>query len=327
MKIFDTDNSISKFGEKCLIARVRSILGDVCPPSPYGSGDDCALTKKQSFADNIYSTVDSVVAGRHFDLSTPPELVAEKLLKRNISDIASMGATSQFALCSAIVSDNLSYLWLENFTRALANSAREYGVKIIGGDFSSAGVSDFFSMSLTLFGSADTPPLERSGACEGDIIYSTGKLGYSYESGRHLIFTPRVREGLWLARWNCASGDFAKVSSCTDISDGLACDIENILSPNTKAVLDFIPQNDFQGQTDLKKSLCDGEDYELLLSVSANPAQASAFEKAFFDEFSVPIFRLGVVEKKSDLQESSLYLRIDGEVIAFSNKGFVHFSE
>ncbi len=324
MKIFG-DQPISTIGEKLLIERVREILGDVCPPSPYGSGDDCALVEKRALAENIYTTVDSVIAGRHFDLDTPPELAAEKLVKRNISDIASMGAKPEFALCCAIVSDNLSMPWLEKFTQGLSDTARKYGVKIVGGDFSSAGVDNFFSMSLTLTGSSDMPALLRSGAKEGDYIYCTGRLGFSYESGRHLTFTPRVQEGQWLVSWNCKVENIAKITSCTDISDGLACDIENILSPNCKAILDFIPQNEFEGETNLNKSLCDGEDYELLFSLSANSAQAEEFEKSYFEKFSTPIYKLGTVQKKGLPSESPISLNIDGSVIGYSSKGFKHF--
>ncbi len=326
MKIFDTD-CVSKVGEKALIARVCEILGDVCPPSPYGSGDDCALIDKKSLSENVYATVDSVIAGRHFDLSTPAELVAEKLLKRNISDIAAMGARPESALSCAIVSDNLSLSWLETFTKSLAETARSYGIKIVGGDFSSAGVDNFFSMSLTLLGSSDLPALLRASADEGEYIYCTGELGYSYLSGKHLTFEPKLRQGQWLAQWNCNGADFAKITSCTDISDGLAFDIENILSRNTKAVISYLPQNQWQGKTSVDESLCGGEDYELLFSLSATESQATEFENAYFEKFSEPVYRIGIVQKKELSEESSLYLNLEGSLSAFTKRGFEHFKK
>jgi len=37
-------------------------------------------------------TTDPVIYGRHFDDTVPPRAVGAKLLKRNLSDLAAMGA-------------------------------------------------------------------------------------------------------------------------------------------------------------------------------------------------------------------------------------------
>ncbi|MBO5255343.1 MAG: thiamine-monophosphate kinase [Opitutales bacterium] len=324
MKIFDKD-CISKIGEKTLIKRVCNIFNSVCPPSPYGSGDDCALIEKNSLSDNVFVTVDSLIYGKHFDFSTPPRLAGEKLLKRNISDIASMGANPYSAVIAAILSGDVSLSWLEDFSRGIADVAQRYNMKIIGGDFADSGVDQFFSMSLTLLGISDNPALVRNSAVEGNVIYCTGKLGYSFESNRHLTFEPRVKEGLFLADYNQRK-NCAKITSCTDISDGLACDINNILYPETKAVLDFIPVFNFNGMQSIERALCDGEDYELLFSVSGTSQQLLDFENEYKRYFSEGLYRLGYVQKKEHSFESSLLLKIDGNIKPFSDLGFVHFA-
>ncbi len=323
MNIFD-ENNISKIGEKGLISKVCKIFGDVCPPSPYGSGDDCALIEKKTLKDNVLVTVDSLIYGKHFDSSTPPRLAGEKLLKRNISDIASMGAKPSSAVIAAILSNDVSVPWLEEFTQGIAEVARRYNMNIVGGDFADAGVKEFFSMSLTLLGTSHNAILLRNQANVGDVIYCTGHLGFSFESNRHLTFEPCVDEGNFLAEFNTLQNS-AKITSCTDISDGLSSDINNILHSQTKAVLDFIPMFDFNGRTSIEHALCDGEDYELLFSVSGTQSQIFEFETSYEKTFSTKPYRLGVVQKKELPDESSLWLNFDGKVKPFGNLGFTHF--
>ena len=323
IKVFGGE-TVARLGEKKLIARVCSALGKSCPPPPCGSGDDCALTPRSSLCKNIYTTVDSVVYGRHFDDASPANLVGEKILKRNISDIASMGARPRSAVCAAVMSSNVSVEWLDSFMAGLAAVAERFGVQIIGGDIADAGIENFFSMSLTLSGDSDLPPLLRGGARAGDILYTTGELGFSFESAHHLTFTPRVEQGLWLAQRNA---ECLCVSSCTDISDGIACDISNVLAADSKAVLDFVPMRRFGGRTSLEKALCDGEDYELLFSVSADfVPHIKDFECAYTEKFGAPPIRIGRVESRK-CGEAPLWIKSsDGSLASFSKGGFEHFA-
>lgn len=322
--IFDTSDPVKKIGERALISRILSAYGDTCPPAPRGGGDDCAVFGRDTLFKHNYITVDSLVYGRHFDDSCTAAEAGAKLLKRNISDIASMGGVPQRAVIAAVISGDVSASWLEDFARGLAAVARQYNIEIIGGDISDSGADKFFSMSLTLLGGGDTPPLLRSNAHSGDILYTTGKLGYSLETRHHLLFTPRIPQGLWLAKWNAstiipstasktnshpaeplnavANSNLvnemrAKITSCTDISDGLAIDIKNVLAPDCIAVLDFVPVREFCGKRSVEKALCDGEDYELLFSLSApTPQSAADFEAAYLAAFpNLPLYRIGRV--------------------------------
>ncbi len=322
MGIFNSDR-VSSLGEKTLISRVCKAFDSVCPPSPYGSGDDCALTERDSLQKHLYTTVDSLIYGKHFDSSTSAILAGEKLLKRNISDIASMGAYPVNAVIAAVISGDVSVSWLEEFAVGVKNVAEKFNTKIIGGDFADAGIDKFFSMSLTLLGTSEYEPLLRNKADVGDAIYCTGKLGYSFESKRHLTFTPRVAEGRFLAKYNTKG--LARITSCTDISDGLASDIDNILSPTTKAVLDNIPVFEYNGSSSIEHALCDGEDYELLFSVSGNEQALADFENAYENEFNCKLYRMGVVEKKEPSCESSLWLNFNSTPKPFSALGFKHF--
>jgi len=84
--------TVSALGEEKLIALIRRWLGGVSPPAPRGIGDDCAILPPARAKRPQAVTVDPVIYGRHFDDTVPPRLVGAKLLKRNLSDLAAMGA-------------------------------------------------------------------------------------------------------------------------------------------------------------------------------------------------------------------------------------------
>ena len=269
MEIFDASKSAWREGEKALIARACRQFGACVPPSPFGPGDDCALLGRGAFLQNVFATSDAVIFGRHFDADAPPRRVGEKLVKRNASDIAAMGAAPKFALLCAICSKDVSADWLDEFCRGAGQCAESLGIKIVGGDMASV-PERFFSAHMTLLGDSDFPALLREGARAGDKICVTGALGFSRESGRHLDFEPRIAEGGFLARRSCAlSRGTEGASACTDISDGVAADLKNLLSPETCALLysERIPRAEFGGlRASLERALCDGEDYELLFA-------------------------------------------------------------
>lgn len=295
MEIFDASKSAWREGEKALIARACRQFGACVPPSPLGPGDDCALLKRGAFSQNAFATSDAVIFGRHFGAEAEPFRVGEKLVKRNASDIAAMGAVPKFALICAICSKDVSADWLDEFCRGAGRCAERLGIKIVGGDMASV-PERFFSAHMTLLGDSDFPALLRKGARAGDKICVTGALGFSLESGRHLDFEPRIAEGVFLARRCCTlNGGAEGVSACTDISDGVAADLKNLLSPETCALLysERIPRADFGGlRAPLERALCDGEDYELLF---AWRGEFGRLEREWRENFECEIGEVGEI--------------------------------
>ena len=303
--IFSSSSNISELGEKELIARICRNFGPSVPPAPFGPGDDCAIIEKSSLKKNVCVTSDAVILGRHFLPDTPAELAARKLVNRNISDIASMGARPVSAVTSAIVSKGLSLEWLDAFCRGMSEAAQKYSISLVGGDIAAVD-GDFFSMHMTLVGHTGGRCLLRSSAEIGDNVYVTGSLGLSFESGRHLTFEPRVEEGVWLAAQKC-------VNACTDLSDGLASDMRNIIPFGACVELDAgaIPRNSLGGGiATLEKALSDGEDYELLFT--ARPEDSSAFEAAYERMFGRPAHKIGSIKKASASIEENAVILVSG---------------
>ena len=195
MNPFSEKDPLSMVGEKALIARICAAFGASAPKAPFGPGDDCALIRAEELGGgDMLATSDAVILGRHFDASTDPRLAGRKLVNRNASDIAAMGGSPAFALASGIVSGDLSLGWLDEFCAGVSEAAEKLGIKIVGGDVARA-EGRFFSMHMSLLGTAPERTLLRSGARIGDALYVTGELGLSFESGRHLDFEPRIAEG------------------------------------------------------------------------------------------------------------------------------------
>ena len=209
-------------GEDALIDRLIAGL-PLGPEVVAGPGDDCAvlLTADPGTCDLLKT--DCLVEGVHFLPDTDPEKVGWKALCRTLSDIAAMGGTPRAALITLAVPGDRAVSVVEGWYRGLRRAAETYGVSIVGGETSSlpASVATAF-LSITVTGSvARADCLYRSGARVGDLIAVTGRLGGSFTSGRHLDFTPLLREGAWLAR----AGGF-RPTAMMDLSDGLAKDLQ-----------------------------------------------------------------------------------------------------
>lgn len=266
-------DAVSALGEEKLIGAIRRWLGSASPRAPFGIGDDCAVLPASRHRQLI--TVDPVIFGRHFDASIPPRAVGEKLLKRNLSDLAAMGGRPTAAVLALTLDARTSLLWLEQFYRGLAACARRYRVPIVGGDIAQA--DGTVAASLTLLGEATASRVvTRTGARRGDWIYVTGELGASLPSRHHVTFTPRLAEGAWLARQSA-------VHAMMDVSDGLAKDLRALTPRGTAPVLSptVLP---LRAGADLRAALTDGEDYELVFALAAGTDRAkfsAAWHRAF----------------------------------------------
>lgn len=266
-------DAVSTLGEEKLIAAIRRWLGSASPRAPFGIGDDCAVLPASRHRQLI--TVDPVIFGRHFDASIPPRAVGEKLLKRNLSDLAAMGGSPTAAVLALTLDAHTSLVWLEQFYRGLAACARRYRVPIVGGDIAQA--DGTVAASLTLLGEATAARVvTRTGARRGDWIYVTGELGASLPTRHHVTFTPRLAEGAWLARQSA-------VHAMMDVSDGLAKDLRALTPRGTVPALSpsALP---LRAGADLRAALTDGEDYELVFALAARTDRAkfsAAWMRAF----------------------------------------------
>jgi thiamine-monophosphate kinase len=299
--------TVASLGEERFIGAIRRWLGDVSPPAPLGIGDDCAILPASKRAQAI--TVDPVIYRRHFDDSIPAHAVGAKLLKRNLSDLAAMGARPRVAVVALTLDPRTRLAWLEKFHRGLAASARAFGVSIVGGDVAQA--DGVLAASLTLIGEATgNRMLTRAGARLGDWIYVTGALGGSL-LGRHIRFTPRLDEGAWLAKQSV-------VRAMMDVSDGLAKDLHALTPEGAQPALEAnsLPiSRDARklarrsGRSALAHAMGDGEDYELVFVLDRR-ADRTGFERRWAKRFSTPLACLGrFISREESLPDGCIDLR------------------
>lgn len=290
-------NSVAALGEEKLIERIQHWLGNSSPPTPFGIGDDCAVLP--SAQPPLLVTVDPVIYGRHFDGSVAARSVGEKLLKRNLSDIAAMGGVARAAVIALTLDPRTRITWVESFYRGIAAAARRHGVKIVGGDVAQG--DNVVAASLTLIGdTAGRRALTRKGARLGDGIFVTGQLGNTVSSGHHFRFQPRLREGQWLAGRR-------EVRAMMDVSDGLAKDLRALTPPGAVAALwpQSIPCRRGAG---LRAAVSDGEDYELLFAVARTSDQAG-LARAWRRRFpNLKLTRIGEFVRKNSLPTGAIDL-------------------
>lgn len=262
---------MSKLSEVELIDWLR---GRVAQPSSVavGIGDDTAVLRASDR--EWLATVDMLVEGVHFDLARcTPHQVGRKAMGVNLSDIAAMAGQPTHALVAIGIPPGRPESLATELLGGIDAMARSFDVAIVGGDTN--GSPSGVVVSVTLLGHpTGRGPVLRSGARPGDVLFVTGRLGYSL-AGRHFDFRPRVNEGQLLhARYD--------LHAMIDVSDGLAADVRHLAEESRCAVvvderrIPFAEPVISDGRSPLHHALADGEDFELLFGVP--PDQAADLE-------------------------------------------------
>lgn len=309
--------TLEELGERNIIARLVNRLGTQSNVLS-GPGDDAAvvrITKNASV--DLVMTSDAVLENRHFSAGDAPSAVGQKAIARALSDLAAMGSNPQWALIDIVAPATSDIETIETVYEGATRVAAEHGIAIVGGDTTEG---PQFGMHVFAVGSLPrNTAIYRSGAKPGHLLFVTGTLGGS-SLGHHLTFTPRVREGVWLADW---------ASSMIDLSDGLATDLRHIADKSGvgfEIIQQSIPvsecvRNPNDSLSGVMHALKDGEDYELLFTVPE--AQASAFKLAWKKAFTLGCTQIGVATVKAGQIEIKSPL---GEVRLLDNKGYEHFT-
>jgi thiamine-monophosphate kinase len=234
-----------------------------------GPGDDAAALVGSAERLTLITT-DMLLEGSCFILEEAGAVaVGHKAMAVNLSDIAAMAGRPTAAVVSLGLPRRHGRAVAEQLYEGMREVADRFDVSIVGGDTNSW--NGGLVVSVTLLGEATAKgPVTRSGAKPGDWIFVTGPVGGSI-LGKHLDFTPRVREALDLH----AAAD---LHAMIDISDGLAADLHHLCEESgcgailRGAAIPIAPaarQLAFSsGRSPLEHALGDGEDFELLFTVT-----------------------------------------------------------
>lgn len=286
------------------------------PSVDLGIGDDAACLASGDQGRLI--TTDMLLEGVHFLIPpATPGQVAAKAVNVNLSDIAAMGGTPTALFVAICWPINRGSDFRRAVCLGLEEAAGRFNVAIAGGDTNAW--QGPLVISVTAVGKLHGHPWLRSGARPGDWIMVTGELGGSL-LGHHLDFVPRVRESRILR-------EVANPTSMIDISDGLSSDLYHILDASGVGALlreEDIPiaQQAHQmpgDRTPLQRALGDGEDFELLFTVSPEEGRRLLSSPPFQT-------RLSHIGEVTPAREAHIRMR-DGEVLPLPRMGWVHSLE
>ena len=263
---------------------IREIFAPLAKDAPgaFGLTDDAATLSPRSGCDLVL-TKDTLIAGVHFLESDPPDLVARKALRVNLSDLAAKGADPLGYLLSCAWPTDMKIDFIRSFASGLAADQSAFGFPILGGDT----VRTPGPLTLTVTAIGEVPAgkmLRRSGARPGDDLYVTGTIGDAFlgleilqgrlqiddaDTRRALISRyqkPEPRVSLGPALREIAHGSI-------DVSDGLFADARHMAEASGVGIdldLQKIPLST-AAQTsgaDRLQLASGGDDYEILFTAS-----------------------------------------------------------
>ena len=287
-----------------------------------GLKDDVAILGE------IVLTTDTIIAGVDFFPNDPPDTIARKALRVNLSDLAAKGARPFGYLLTLTLPRNTREAWLRGFAKGLRDDQKVFGLTLLGGDISST--PGPLGITVAMFGRAPRgKAILRNRARVGDLVFVSGTLG---DSGAGLsALKAKKKQPKLIARYRVPEPRVALgaklrgiASAALDVSDGLVADLGHIADtsgvhivlnaralPLSKAYRAFIGDDPVRAATS-------GDDYEIAFTAPrGRRAKVIAAAKAA----RVPVTEIGWVMKGQGVA----LLDADGRPIVLRKKGWQHF--
>ena len=222
------------------------------------------------FAGRPTLCTDQTIEGVHFESGVSGRRVGQKAAARVLSDLAATGARPYAITLCVSAGRSVSETYLRSVIEGSAEMAERFRAHLVCGDLSCT-ENDPLHVSVCGLGSVRgrTKPVGRDRAKPGQLVLLSGPVGGS-SLGRHLRIEPRVSLGEALA------GNGA--TCMMDVSDGLALDLSRIAAASRVRIdleLGHLPIHADahklarrSGATPLEHALYDGEDHELIATMT-----------------------------------------------------------
>ncbi len=342
--------NLAQIGEFGLIEELQRGL-QVRAGTVVGIGDDCAVLEGLQ---TPIVTMDALVEGTHFRRDwTSPRALGRKAMAVNVSDLASSGARPVAAFVSLSVGPRDDFGFVQALYGGFEDAAAQFGFTVAGGDTSRSKTD--LVISIALIGEAMNPrrgPILRSGAQPGDFLWVSGQLGDAAAglailqadsasndatvSGlsaqtrdfllqRHHEPTPRLG---WMQQ--LLDLDAPSVHAALDLSDGLVGDGAHLAKKSgvqlhiEAEALPISPQCQeaaaLLGLDALEMALSGGEDYEILLAIAPQNADALLQNAR---NAGIELTQIGKCVAKAP-DETPVVVLQNGEVRALS-RAWTHF--
>jgi len=281
-------------------------------------GDDASLHGLDAGMELVVST-DTSVENVHWPDDLPLEIAADRAVCSALSDLAAMGAAAVAVWVNVMAKDKDAVIGLaEGVGRAL----KRYNVELVGGDTCSSATN---ALAVTVAGELPVgSAMRRNGACEGDLIWIAGTLGFhalglkQWMSGNkqgdfvHHIneIIPRLKTGVLLREIG--------VACCIDVSDGLLQDAQHLATASGIGMDIEVTQltewsklchHADDAKTALEAVVHGGEDYALLFTTPASIQLPDGLAT-----------KIGSCRTGNDVR-----IYRDGELCHLKKQGFLHF--
>lgn len=295
-----------------------------------GLKDDVALLHARAGHDLVLTT-DAIVEGIDFFADDPPDMIAKKALRVNLSDLAAKGARPFGYLTTLMLPKRIGSAWLRKFANGLRADQRKFGVALLGGDMSAT--SGPLCVSVTAFGHVPAgKAILRRGSRPGDLVFVTGTIG---DSGGGLASRKAKRRDAGLIKRyrlpqpRVAFGQTIRgiASAAIDVSDGLVADLGHVADVSKVHILIDLARVPISKalrkswgsqQTALVRAVTAGDDYEI--AFTAPPKRRDAILAAA-KRSHTPVSEIGSVKSGRGV----VLVGRGGRPIKVKRAGWQHF--
>ena len=299
---------LNDLGEDEIVRRLTARLHLDPHQVTVGAGDDCAILPGpvDPAATSLLFKTDALVEGIHFTWDMGAERIGRKAVCRVLSDFAAMGGLPQALLVTVGAPGTLPVTLLEGAYEGINGAGREFHCSVAGGELTATNGPAWFSVAA--IGQVPAHAVaKRSDGRAGDLLFVTGWLGGSFQSGRHLDFTPRLAEGHWLI-------EHFPIEAMMDLSDGLGADLPRLATACGTSYVFHEADLPLHDGCDISQALNDGEDYELLFAIGSE--HTNLLEASWAARFPrLPLTRIGQLTKPG----------LSKDVISYEPRGYHHF--
>ncbi|MEJ0051630.1 MAG: thiamine-phosphate kinase [Methylovirgula sp.] len=322
---------------------IATIFAPLAGPGGLRLEDDAALLACVP-GEELVLTKDLLVAGVHFFADDPPDAIARKALRQNLSDLAAKAAEPKGFLLGLVLPADWQEDWLRVFASGLADDAAHFDIALLGGD--TVCTPGPLTVSITALGSVPQGEMVPRGAAKpGDHLFVTGTIGdsalglkirQSSEADQAWIGGLETKSQAFLRqryllpqpRLGLCAALRAFAHAAMDISDGLAGDLAKMLRVSgvtAEIAIADVPLSAAaqaalaQDPALIETLLSGGDDYEILAAVP--PEKTALFEQAAAAA-GIPIHCIGIVAAGTN---PPVFRDNAGQVLALKLLSYAHF--
>ena len=314
---------MSKLSEKKIIELFQSKLGNASfvpeDVESFKIGKEQLVVKVDTFVEST-------------DL--PPQMKLEDAARKSIvscvSDFAAKGVKPIFGIVSLTIPRKLSRSNIENLAKGFQGAAREFGLKILGGDTNEG---KELVITFSLFGTGKKI-VSRSGAKTDHVIITSGSFGYTGAGLSILLknkksskkFRAKAKNAVFKPKCRLLFGlkNQKHFSSSMDSSDGLSTTLNEMSKQSKKKfVITSMPSdNDILEFATLNKLnpndliLNGGEEYEIVATASKSNLPKI---KSHAKKHRIKLYEIGYVTKGR-----GVFHKRNGKLDRIRDKGWEH---